>query len=287
MPPTITQAYPPMDLDELVEGVRAFPGLPLEEKAAFIDRLVGVHPAINLEWGPGHFFRRARKLDPGAPPDHIREVLWRTDVPAAAGRANPPGRPVFYVADRQDTALREVGVDRDWAVVADFEIRQGQSVFICPVGELTQIIRTGRGSLSGDCSDPVSGMVNACLPRDGLSMAITDAFLHDRMVGHDDYEVTSLVATAIFRKLPRVSAIAFSSRRQTGAINLAIRTEGFWDQWGLRGARHGLAEHLAAGFHRLTSVSHLVDVSAEGRFLWDGDTRPHNATMVLNPPFFL
>lgn len=285
MPPTISQSFPPIDLDELLDGIRQFPSLSMDGKAQFIERLVNAHAVINLAFGAGHKFRRARRLKPGETAENVRDVIWRANVPADAGRANLAGQHVLYLADRQDTALRELDVENDRVVVADFGIKPGQTVRICPVGELLRIMRSGRGYLCGEeAAETVSNMVNACDIREQRSLAITDAFLYEQMVGHDDYKVTALVSKAIFQKYPGVSAIAYSSRRQTAAVNLAVRTESFWDNWCLIGARHGMAEHLSAGFCRLTSVEHLVGVTAAGDFVWE-KSGSDDSSVILDPPY--
>jgi hypothetical protein len=150
MPPTITQAHPPRDLDELVTKIRRFDDLPLSEQQVFIEELVDAHPKLSLQWGPGWPFRRARALHKNEIPKKVDDVIWSNKIPAKIGRANPKGFPMMYLADRRDTALREARIERGWAVVADFEIRPQRAIFICPIGELFQIARTGRGPLAGE-----------------------------------------------------------------------------------------------------------------------------------------
>lgn len=220
---TITQTYPPMGLDELVLRINSFSEMPLGKKRAFIEKLVAIHPALNLEWGSGHSFRRARRLQKDEIPETVDDVIWQKGVTAKLRRANPEGFQVLYVADRRDAALREARIDRDWAVIAEFEVRAGHSIFVCPIGEFRQIVRTGRGFLSGDASRAISQMLNACPLQEARSLVLTDAFLYEQMVGHDDYELSSIVAHSVFTKLSRVSAIAYSSRRQVGAINMAVK----------------------------------------------------------------
>lgn len=286
IPPTITQAYPPLDLDELVSGINRFPYMSLDGKRIFIDRLVNIHPALNLEWGPGHHFRRARKLDIGALPEAVADVIWPNDGSAELGRGNPEGVRRLYLADRQDTALCEARVKNGWVVIARFDIRPGHSAFIYPIGEINQIARTGRGFLTGGASDEVSRRINACPLREQRSLVLTDAFIYEQMVGHDEYEISSHIATAIFNKRPNLSAIAYSSRRHEGALNLVVRTETFWENWGLLSVKRAYARHLALGFYELGQITHVEGIYNSGKFRWEEHADSDEAHLFLDPPFF-
>ena len=263
--PTLTQAHPPLPLADLVREINRFATMEESEKRALISRLVKIHPMLSLKWGPGHQFRRVRKFSSGVTPQHVDEIIWRQDAPATLGRANPKGFSVMYVADRQDTALREARINADWVTISEFQIRPGSSIFIYPIGELLQIVRTGRGFLSGDASDGISAMLNACPHEEAQSLLLTDAFLFEQLVGHDDYELSSFVAMEIFSKSDHITAIAYSSVRQLGAINLAIKADTFWHSWGLTSLRHGYAEHLARGFYQLSRITRANGICKSGK----------------------
>jgi hypothetical protein len=284
--PTLTQAHPPLPLADLVREIKKFSTMAGSEKRALISRLVKVHPTLSLHWGPGHQFRRARKFTSGVTPQHVDEIIWRKDAPATLGRANPKGFSVMYVADRQDTALREARIDADWATISEFQIRPGNSIFICPIGEFLQIVRTGRGFLSGDASDGISAMLNACPHEEAQSLLLTDAFLFEQFVGHDDHELSSFVAMEIFSKSTDISAIAYSSTRQLGAINLAIKADSFWDSWGLTSMRHGYAEHLALGFYNLSNIKRSNGIYHSGKISWEHTSNDELSTLLLDPPYF-
>ena len=182
--------------------------------------------------------------------------------------------------------MRETRVDRGWVVIAEFQIRPQRGIFICPIGELSWIVRNGRGFLSGGASPILSSMLNGCAPRDSRSLIIADAFLYEEMTGHDDYHRSSRVAGAIFKKLDRVSAIAFSSRRQLGAINLAVKADTFWENWGLTSVRRAYAEHLALGFYGLTQVISVTGVHHSGKFQWQENATDEEVRILLKPPYF-
>lgn len=242
--------------------------MPMAEKKAFVGELVELHPLLNFHWTNGWRYRRARKLGADEFPSSVDEVIWRKDAPASLGRANPAGFQVLYLADRQDTALREARVEQNSVAIAEFEIRSDRTIRVCPIGELLQVQRTGRGFLAGDASPKITGLLNACSFDEARSLLITDAFLFECVCGQDDYELSSHVVKLIFDKLPGVTAIGYSSRRQLGAINFAVRAETFWQDWGLRGVRRAEARHLAQGFYALDRVHHVQRVSPEGSFRW-------------------
>jgi len=227
-------------------------------------------------------YRRARRLDPGDQPKTVDQLIWRKDIPASLGRANPAGYEVIYLADRQDTALQEARVRDDLAVVSDFQIRPGRSVRIAPIGELLQIHRTGRGTFAGDHSGVVTNMLNACRPDEARSLLITDAFLRQCLVGHDDYEISSQVALSVFEKLPAITAVAYPSVRQIGATNFVVRTEGFWDNWGIGAVRLGQAHHLGMGFYRFSHTQGVDGIYSSGDLRWTPVPNPE-ATLVLDP----
>ncbi|MBX5272992.1 RES family NAD+ phosphorylase [Rhizobium sp. NLR17b] len=284
MPPTITRSFPPMPLGELTALIDAFPLMSTEEKKRAIDRLVAVHPFTSLQWGPGWRFRRCRSLGPSDLPATVDELIWRRDVPAKLGRANPEDFGVLYLADRQDTALNETRVIRSRAAIAEFEIRDGRSIRIAPMGEMAQIQRTGQGFLAGEASAAFHSTLNACPIDDARSLLITDAFLLDCFVGHDEYEVSSHLAQAIFAKCRGTSAIAYSSRRQHGAINLAVRTEDFWQAWGLVSVRCGMASHLAMGYYDFAPDTAVDGVYQDGRLRWTA-LENSSAIPLLEPPY--
>ena len=285
--PTITERHPPHPLDQVVDLVRRFPEEEAGEQRAIIRRLVNVHPVLCLQWGPGWRYRRARILRPGELPVNVKELIWRAEAPAKLGRANPAGFRVLYLADRRDTALSEVRVTENDVAITEFAIRPGHSIRIAPIGELTQVQRTGRGFLAGDASSTINAMINACPPDECQAMLIADAFLLQCLTNRsDDYGISSEVALAIYEKLPDVSAVAYPSRRQLGAMNFAVRVERVWDNWGIISVRRAHARHLAMGYHALSEVRHISGITAAGDLVWEEsqDKGPDSA-LQLDPPW--
>lgn len=283
--PTIAQQFSPVPLDELTQTISAFSSKSMSEKQAIIRRLVAAHPVYNLAWGPTWRYRRARLLRPNEVPATVDELIWRKGAPASLGRANSAGFQVLYLADRVDTAFREVRAVDHTAMIAEFEILPGRSIHIAPIGELARIQRTGRGYLSGEASKAINDFLNACDRDDAMSLLITDSFLLECLANEqDDYELSSTVAMGIFDKRPGVSVVAYPSRRQMGAMNFAVRVEQFWDNWGVVSVRRGRAIHLAQGYYRFVDTRHVDGITYGGALKWK-DEVSENSTLLLAPPW--
>jgi RES domain-containing protein len=235
--------------------------------------------------GPGWRFRRVRKVSKSERPGFVEGLIWRSDAPAALGRANPAGYQVLYLADRVDTALAETHVVDEAVVVSEFSIQHHRSVRIAPVGELMQIQRTGSGFLSGEHSEVVGSMLNVCGIEEGKSLVITDTFLHECLTSHDNYEISSHVAMCLFEKHPMLSVVAYTSRRQAGALCFAVKVEDFWQNWSLVAVRHARAQHLARGVFRLSEITGVTGIHRNGTLVWGDSELSENMLPELRPPF--
>ncbi|RTL63884.1 MAG: hypothetical protein EKK42_27045 [Pseudonocardiaceae bacterium] len=286
MPPTLTEAHPPLPLNELTTLIGSFSALPIRDKKLVIDRLVAVHPTFNVQWGGGWSYRRCRKIGDGVRPNSVNDLLWPKGVSAKLGRANPAGYQVLYLADRQDTAFQEARMGNGQAVVANFVIQAGRSIHVAPIGEIIQVHRTGRGLFVGAHSELITNMLNACNRDEVRSLLITDAFLLDCFVGHDDYDISSHVALSIFRKLPIISSVAYPSRRQLGGTNFAVRIERFWQDWALKSVRYGNVQELAMGFYKVSDAQAVSRIYADGRLDWEALDNPE-ARLDFEHPFVM
>ena len=200
-PLPITQRFSPIPLAELLDGINGFAAADLDTKQRLIERVVAAHPILCVDWGPGWHFRRARKLDEGhALPQSVNGLIWRKDAIPMMQRANPEGFQVLYVADKQETAFREVHVEDSDVVLTDFLIREGHKVRIAPIGEIYLIQRRGHGSLlHGNDATPIHQILNSEVRDNIKSIVIADAFLHHCLTeGFDEYHVSSIAAKAIF-----------------------------------------------------------------------------------------
>ncbi|HDL6956639.1 TPA: RES family NAD+ phosphorylase [Yersinia enterocolitica] len=284
---TITETYPPLPLDKLLLAINNFSTSSTTEKRKLIKQLVRQHVTLSVEWQPGWRFKRARLLKSKEDiPKNVNEIIWRKDIPATIGRANPAGFPVLYLADREDTALSEVRVNNGRVVIADFEILPDRKIQVVPIGELSLVQKKGRGDILGDGSKHINDMINACNPEEAKALLITDNFLLECLTSADEnYEISSYVAKCIFDKLPKISAIAYPSQRQRGAINFAVRIEKeqFWDNWGVRAVKCLDARHLAYGYYNVSNINHVTGMTYSGEFVWDDKLDQERSTMLLDP----
>lgn len=286
-PPSITERFPPPPLEEVVSLIEDFGRANEATRRATIRRLVGSHAVLSYRWGGPWRYRRARRITDQPRPDRVSDLIWRDDVPALLGRANAAGYRVLYLADRRDTALSEVRADDDQVVVTEFQVRPGRSVLVTPIGELSQIQRTGRGILTSEAAAALTGMLNVCDRDVGRAMLIVDAFLLECLSNREDaYALSSAVAMATFEKLPEVDAIAYPSRRQQGAVNFAVRADRLWRDWGITAVQEAHARHLAMGYFRLTRSTHVTGITRAGELVWSRDASlDEEATVLLDPPW--
>jgi hypothetical protein len=283
MPPTITDRFPPLPIDELIALIDTFPKMAASEKIEFIRRLTAIHPTYNVDWGQGSIYRRCRPLREGEMPQHVNELIWRSDITAQLGRANPAGFNVLYLANRPDTAFSECKITECPVVLTDFVIKDAAYIRVAPIGEMIQTYRTGRGYITGDNSGVILSLIEANAPNAMQSLLITDASLLNCFNG--PHEISSEVALAIFNKHPDVNAIAYASTQVLGAVNFAVRVEDFWDAWAIRAVRYGRARHLSLGVHEMEGIMAVEAIVNGGELRW-GELDDPDGLFVLNPPFW-
>lgn len=279
-PPLLTEAHPPLPLDELVDGIRSFDGARSPAQAEFVARLVDAHPVLSVDWGPQSLYRRARRIDSDGQIRSVRDVIWPPEP--SAGRLNPKGQPIMYVSYQRETALTETGVGAGRVAVATFKIRQERSCRIAPIGELYQIQRTGRGRLIHN-AEFMLGMMNACPLEQARSLVMTDAFLFHQLCNQsDDYARSHLVADAIFSSGEAIDAIGYPSMRSVGGLNFAVRTDRFWQDWGLVAVSLENADHLGFGYYKSCNRRCVNGVTNAGDFVWCDESH-EDGELILGP----
>lgn len=265
----ITEQFPPLPLEVLVDRIKNFETATTDDKHKLISDLVNVHPFLSADFSKGHVFRRARKILPDEYPSKVQDLLWNPNL-SRIGRVNPEGYSVLYVSDRIETTFSEIHVKDDYVLLSEIEIQEGKKCRIYPIGELIKIQRTGRGFLIGDNSSAVNDMLNACDRESSQSLLITDAFLLECLIKDDDkYLISSYTAKCIFEKNTNISAIAYPSVQQFGALNFAVKTDDFWKNCCVVAARRMKVKDLPLGFYKWSKTEHVNDIDPDGNLNWE------------------
>lgn len=280
----ITDAYPPMQIDELCKKIKAFSSMQIQEQSAFITELVSLHPILNIDWEGGEFLR-ARALATDGEISAVKDVIWPEYQAIKPGRMNVDGHPVVYLASSAETALRETRVEDSIVALARFQTLPETPIRTCPIGEMVQLLRTGRGRMiNEENAKSLLGMLNACPLEKARAMAIADTFLSEVLTTPgDNYRLTSLISQAIFRKNLNVDAILYPSQMQIAGVNVAVRRDRFWQKLGLAAVTQARAEHLAAGFFRLSNVRQVNGVYTSGKFQWAENHAADESHLLLEP----
>ncbi len=280
---TITEKFKPMELARLGLLLNKFQQKSLEERCQIIDELVAAHALLSVAWGEGWRFRRARILK-NISANYVQDFLWPPNALASAGRANKPGQPVMYLADRTETALREIRLDAGEVVLAEFSIQPGKQLRVLPIGEMLFINRTGHGRLLKERGLALNDFMNACKHEEAQAYLITDAFLNEILSNEKEpYELSSHLCNALFEKYSDVSVIAYPSAQQLGAINFAVKTESFWNSWGVVSVSKFYAEHLAQGFYTLKKRTNVTGIYTSGKLQWGESETNFGVTDLLRP----
>ncbi|MGS0467742.1 hypothetical protein ACU8V3_11805 [Cobetia marina] len=158
---TITEGHPPLPLAYLLEKIRCFDSMAIEDKRTFLSELVMVHPLLSVDYSKGSVFKRVREWDEEGSMDSFQDLLWNP-VSISLGRANAKDSKVLYVADRIETALREVVDSESFLLLSELQIRDGASCRLYPIGELLNIQRTGYGRIVGGSARKINEFLNAC-----------------------------------------------------------------------------------------------------------------------------
>ncbi|QDD66649.1 RES domain-containing protein [Herbaspirillum seropedicae] len=280
---TITETFMPVSLSRLVPLLTDFQKMCLKDKQEVIDELVASHALLSLDFQKGWRFRRARKID-NISVDHVDDLLWPPNALASAGRANAKGQPVMYLADRWETALREIRQEAGEVVLAEFSIQPEKICRFLPIGEMLFCNRTGSGRLMREHGAQLNDFINACKTEEAQAYLITDSFLHEVLTDDEaPYDLSSYLCNAIFKKYSDITVIAYPSAQQIGALNFAVRTESFWSSWGVISVSKFYAEHLAQGFYSTKQHFNVSGIYSSGKLEWEGKQSDLRMTSLLNP----
>jgi len=117
-----------------------------------------------------------------------------------------------------------------------------------------------------------------------MSLIVADHFLAkllNNKVG--DYQLSNMVAQALFEKLDKLNAVAYQSQCCEGGMNLAVKAEGFWDDWGLEAVELSQMTHLACGIYQHRKIYEVTKINEVGEFTWsESDSESLTSTIFPN-----
>lgn len=120
----ITERYPPLELDEIVNIANGFKQLSLEEKLSTVARVIARHPMLYFPTqNDAREFYRVRVSKNRSFPFNYTGVLWNHSAPAQQARLNALGDAVLYVANQANAAFAETGVRDDFVIMSVLKFR--------------------------------------------------------------------------------------------------------------------------------------------------------------------
>lgn len=244
-------------------------------------RLLEDHPDINLGFGRGGIYWRARLSDRwgftcesevGYPPPSI----------ARAGRLNDVGSPCLYLSAKRETALAEIGAEAgNYVHLVGFRVLADQILRTIAIGELGHVQKTGYVRITGvDPKLTIARLLNRYPPEQGLRVVYIDSYLGSVLSDPDaresDYLRTQILAKLLYRRSQAVGMFYPSVRSPLG-INLAVSAPAADSLF------HSAASVvvrvkrvLRFGYFDFDIVRTAKDVGADGQFMWQTPEHPQH-----------
>jgi hypothetical protein len=281
---SITEQYPPLDLDEIVGIVNDFDDYTIEKKIEAISKIVRKHPFLNfLTENDNRDFYRARVSKNGSFPFSYTGFLWNHSAPAQRARLNVDGDTILYVANQANAAFSEIGAVDDLVILSILKVQTGKSVTFLPLGTLANIMRSNSAHLdfSEELVAQTRKKILACPVREMQSLLIADEFLYNCiMEKDDDYTISSKTANLIFEKYPAIEAIAYPSKKLRSATNFALKTNTFWEKWEIGSACSLNVKHLALGHFLHSNVRCVENIDNSGFISWERSYPLHQNRLI-------
>ncbi|SCZ39034.1 MULTISPECIES: RES family NAD+ phosphorylase [unclassified Pseudomonas] len=283
----ITEKYPPLELNEIVNIANGFKQLSLKEKLSTVARVIARHPMLNFPTqNDTREFYRVRVSKDRSFPFNYTGVLWNHSAPAQQARLNAPGDAVLYVANQANAAFAETGVSDDFVIMSVLKIQDGKNVTFLPLGTFANIMRSNAAHLdvTEQIVKDVRRKILACPIHEMQALLISDEFLYNCIMEEDEgYAVSSYTANLIFKKYPSVDVITYPSKKLRSASNYAIKVSSFWDKWAIGSVCTLEAKHLALGHFLHSNVRCVDKIDNTGFMSWERSYPVHqNSLVVLN-----
>lgn len=282
----LTDKHPPMDLKDLCAIIKKYELLSKKEKKKAIKKIISYHVTLTLEYSFRELFR-VRKIDNGEKISSFKDIIWPPENINIPGRASINGSTTMYLSSTKDTALSEARINKHRIAIARFRnLEEGTHIF--PVGELHLVTERGFGELlSNEESKCILDIINACPIEKARSIIIADKFIYKVFTSKDDdnYEMTSFIVDCIFNKIPKIDTIGYRSQMREGGYNLAIRSDKFWEKWGISSVTTADAEHLVLQYYKLSRLFSVSGIYNNGDFKWEEDSSNIESHILLSPPW--
>tara|TARA_R110002020_G_scaffold40554_16_gene119870 strand:+ start:4905 stop:5807 length:903 start_codon:yes stop_codon:yes gene_type:complete len=284
--PTLTEQSPPPPWADAHSLISEYNDASIDRRIEIIEQCVEWWAPTSVQWGQNWEYCRACNYLGLELPTNVSDLIWPPEQLARQGRANAAGNSIMYVSDREGTALSEVEHKSGLAVVSRYRIRNPGGIRLIPLGEITAIQRSGHGPFLQDQSHVISGMLRACHREDALTLILIDSFLADLMAKHDiNYLETVALVNAVYNKCPNAVGIGYPSVMCRGGMNIALKTDGFWDDWNLTMVTACEYESPGYAIHRPMTRQNVKGITNSGDLRWDGPETNLWLAAELNPPF--
>ncbi|ROO03847.1 hypothetical protein BK673_24525 [Pseudomonas fluorescens] len=281
---SITENYPPLDLEELVGIVNDFKNYTIDKKIEVITRIVSKHPFLNFPTvNDDRVFYRARISKNGSFPFSYTGLLWNHSAPAQRARLNLNGDAILYVANQASAAFSEIGVDDNFVIMSVLKVQPEKNVTFLPLGTFANIMRSNSAHLDFPEAlvTETRKKILACPTQEMQSLLIADEFIYNCIMEEDeDYTISSKTANLIFNKYPTIDAITYPSKKLRSANNYALKTCNFWEKWKIEHACILKVKHLALG-HFLHSDCRCVEsIDNSGFMSWQRSYPLHQNSLI-------
>lgn len=201
----------------------------LAERCFSLGPILDNYQLINVEFGRGRIFWRARHCQP----NNLHCPNQMSYPPAEitrAGRLNDPNDPCLYTATMIETALHEIGAKEDDHVqLVGYRALAETPLRVALVGELLHVYKMGYIRYFGEDPDStIKKLLNSFDVNTAKRIIYIDTYLSQTMSDVEarasDY-VRSRAVSAMIYRMQEVDGIIYPSVRDILGMNLTLRSE--------------------------------------------------------------
>lgn len=173
---------------------------------------------------------RARRCKSPEGHKNINELSYPPSNLTPVGRLNEEGCPIFYASFHKHTAFEEIGAkEGDYMHLSGYEVGSEQKLRGGIVGEIVNVHRSGRSSVSDELGKGLNGILHKMPHKAGMSYVFMDAFvsgiLRDKKAKENNYIHSRILSKLLLNSVKGLDAIFYPSVALESAMNVAIKTE--------------------------------------------------------------